>query len=187
MRRARAGFTIMELIIALSVASLAVMASIAAMGPVIQTQVALYRNQRAQAEALVALKAVQAELLQSTELYAPAAGAAADSVSGCANYSAALGGPLDAAKPVRAYQICLSGSTLYRYASAACPMAAAACGTGKPEFLATNIFHQTGQPFVFTRSVQKNLVQARYVAKFTGVDAPIDAEYAIQAAGGALQ
>ncbi len=188
MTRAReGGFTLVEMTIALTLISVVFVAILDVMWPVIQTQATIYRYQLVQSEALLALKAVKTETAQASYLIAPAPGSSSDDLRGCANYSAALGGAIDSSQPVRGFQICMDGASLYRYSGTVCPMALTVCGTGQPELLANKLTHETGQPSIFVRPANQNTVEIHYAATGTGTSQIIDTAFAVQSAAGTNQ
>lgn len=179
MRSARGGFTLAELLIALTLGSLLIMAMSAMFLPVTGAQVDLFRSARVQGEALLAAKAIQLDLEQSSMVSVPAAGAPGDELAGCVNFDPAAGGALDSTRPVAGFRYCLIDGALRRGETGSCPPAAFVCGGASP-VVASNIGRDGPNP-LFTRRLG-NVVGVRYAATLSGQTQTVDTSVQFQGA-----
>lgn len=175
-RKAR-GFTIIEMVIALSLGTMVLVAVNSLYMPLMRTQFDAYRRGGAQAEALIAHKSLRLSISQATEIYLPAPSAGGDLLSGCSNFDSAKGagvqGLLDPDGPSRSFYFCVEGGILYEYwAEASCPMFYPPCGgaTAGYRALARRISHAPGFPAYFVRpAAAPNVVELHYQAEGRGV------------------
>ncbi|MBI3554559.1 MAG: prepilin-type N-terminal cleavage/methylation domain-containing protein [Elusimicrobia bacterium] len=188
MKTRAGGFSLAELLICVSLISLVLLALFSVVTPILQAQIALQGRQRAQAEALIGLKSLSSELAQATEIDRPPAGGSRDALSGCSNYSTALGAPLDPSAPVRTFYFCVVDGSLYRLTGLSCPQPPPQCGVGPGWLLVANkLSHEAGQPAYFTRPARRNTVEVHYSVDFTNSSQAVDAAIAVEAAAGGNQ
>lgn len=136
MRRAkgRAGTTLVELVIAVGVSSLAFIALFVLTTAATGQHLRGMRTLTAQMNASLAFKALERELSAATYVVSPAVfGMEGQSLEACSNAApSGDGGPpaaIDASRPMRFFAFCGSGGVLYFHALPGCP-AAYSCGSG---------------------------------------------------------
>jgi hypothetical protein len=172
--------------IALSLASAAFMAVMAISAAMLRAQLRLAREQRAQAEALLALKALGQAISQASAVIEPAPGAQGDVLSVCSNYSPLIAAPLDGGQPVRGVHCCARSGSLYAHSALACPVAVAACGEGGAA-AAIGFGRAEGNLSFFKRPAGQNLVETRFQASFADSTQRVEAVFATLSAGGSNQ
>ncbi|MEK7859198.1 MAG: prepilin-type N-terminal cleavage/methylation domain-containing protein [Elusimicrobiota bacterium] len=150
-RPSRAGFTIIELVISMSISSLVLIGVIGVASQMVRFQMEGSRKGGVTGWTLISLSKMNMELENATSLYCPGTGASHTCtgglstayLSGCTNYSRDLGSRIDAASNNTSFYYCVAAAgtpatmSLLRYeltgAGVACPMPApAACGTTTP-------------------------------------------------------
>jgi prepilin-type N-terminal cleavage/methylation domain-containing protein len=164
--RGEKGFTLLEVVVALSLGAMVILGMVAMFRPMMGTQLDLYRGIRAQSDALLALKALGTDLTQASQISNPAkAGGVSqgDSLAGCINYDADAAGPIDPAQPVVGFRYCLSDGGLYRGVAPRCPTVASDCTAAASLPLAANVSHAAGYNGLFVRPAgAANVVEVHY-------------------------
>ncbi|MBI4061970.1 MAG: hypothetical protein HY403_11135 [Elusimicrobia bacterium] len=132
----RRGVSLVELVIATGLASLALAALAALTATGARHQVQALRSATAQMSAALAFKAIEREMSEATYVIAPAAGTSnATTLEACANARLpAAGGalePINPARPMRFFAFCRTSAGIVRYhaRTTGCP-AAYTCGAG---------------------------------------------------------
>lgn len=133
-RRAQAGFTLLEVVIAGGLATLVVLGLSAVVLPLVRAQALSAQGASAQMGAAAALSATDREIRQATWIATPSlAGVPSDRLEGCDNARAprppAGPEPLDPSAPMRWFAFCVQDGLLYYHAGQGCP-AAYQCGRG---------------------------------------------------------
>ncbi|MDD5656526.1 MAG: prepilin-type N-terminal cleavage/methylation domain-containing protein [Elusimicrobia bacterium] len=180
----RRGFTILELVIALSLASVVFMAIVGIAAQVVRWEIESRGRGSNTGWTLLSLQRMNRELQLATVLYCPyrdashfgCPGPESDVLSGCGNYSflnGSFGGANDASQPITAFYYCVGplgsayAGSLLRYEArgigASCPMAAPACGEGSPEVIARRVSRMDPTATYFKRRDDAGGVQVRYV------------------------
>ncbi|MBI4060397.1 MAG: prepilin-type N-terminal cleavage/methylation domain-containing protein [Elusimicrobia bacterium] len=181
MRAARGGgFSLIEVVVALALASTVFLAVTALFSPMIRTQVKAMNGLYSQGEALIALKAMNRSIARASEIHIPAAAEAGDVLSGCINYDSTRGSAIDAAQATRMFYYCLEGGNLYRYSvdSLPCPMPPpAACAAGGT-LIGRNV-SCAGDCFT-RRSGIRNVVRLNFTSVFGETRQDIDTAVAFQ-------
>lgn len=154
MRTRRAGFTLVEIMVAVILAALTTLGLASIFSTSLKTQVHGYKKDVVQGDALISLKALTRDVQATTYLDEPlppcplgdctaSSAQGSDRLRGCTNYDPARGGIglLDSSfSTMRVYQYCVdgSGTMFYTWRDGAlgavlpCPPAAVACGTAIP-------------------------------------------------------
>lgn len=133
--RRRAGFTLLELLIAVAM-SAAVLIGIAGLSlPLVRSQVTASTALTAQLGSAAALAQIERTLRQATYLVKPAVAAApASSLEGCSNAAVFPGSAsptfIDPAQPVTGFAFCSADHALWYYSGGACPLPYACGGPG---------------------------------------------------------
>lgn len=128
----RRGVTLIELVIAVSLSSLALLALLSLTDTAARHHAHAMKKTSAQMNATLAFKAIEREMSEATYLLAPVAtGTPSDTMTACANAQPAPGGgalvPIDAARLMRFFAFCRVGGTFYHHSLTGCP-AAFTCG-----------------------------------------------------------
>lgn len=126
--RGRDGFTLIELVLAVTLASIVMLGMSSLLLPLVRSEVAAARGQTIQLNLAAALKTADREISQASWLRTPsAAGAPADRLEGCQNASApssvAAAAPLDPTRPMRWFALCPADGRLYYHTGAGCLLA----------------------------------------------------------------
>ncbi len=166
----RSGFSLLEMIIALSISLLAVIAMLDLTTMLLTAQISGQHGLGAQGDALLVLKSLQADIRPATHIESPSPLGIADSLSGCVNddpqKGAGAAGILVAGQTNWSFYYCVSGGTMYRYVSsgpsALCPMAPPACGTSGALTLSAQIAHSAGHGAFFSRQGGGNTIGIDY-------------------------
>lgn len=127
------GFTLIELIMAIGLSSLVLVALFSLSVPMARTEISSIQSQTAQLNVAGAMSVFEREVRQATYLKTPAAGASGGVVEGCSNAAVLPGAasptPLDASQPMHWFAFCADASLVYYHAgSGACPPSYL-CGT----------------------------------------------------------
>lgn len=118
----RAGFTLIELVIAMSLASLVLAALASILTPLVQSQAYSARAQTVQLRLAAVAQLVERELRQMSLLSKPAvAGLPSGVLEGCVNAAGAPPAPLDPDSPMRWFAFCSSGGSVYYHSGTGCP------------------------------------------------------------------
>jgi len=166
-----AGFTLMELLIAMSLSTLVIAAVVAFATSMIRTQFQEIRRGEVSGATILSLDQLRTDLENATYLQFPSAAAVSNVLSGCANYSMALNtpGPLLAGAPVTSFYYCVDATshTLWRYqASGICPYAPAPapCGAGSATAIVYGAFYPSlaNPGFFFKRTADTSGVELFY-------------------------
>ena len=96
------GFSLIELIVALSLASLVFVAITSLFTPMIRTQVQASNGLRSQGEALLSLKSLNRDIARASEIYLPAASWAGDTLSGSCTWDNSADNPNQLSSPPKA-------------------------------------------------------------------------------------
>jgi prepilin-type N-terminal cleavage/methylation domain-containing protein len=129
---ARRGFTLIEMVIALALSTLVVVALAALTVPLARAQVSAARGQTAQVNMSYASGLVERELRQASWIRVPTAANAPSAVlEGCTNAyvppGASLPQRVDPARPMRWFAFCSDARSIHYHTGADCP-AVYACG-----------------------------------------------------------
>lgn len=188
--RTRAGFALIEVIVAMALAFFVLAALFSLMTPLASVEAAAMRSQTAQLNLAGALSVVERELRQATYVRAPAAGATASALEGCANAAVPPGGgapaAIDPSRPMSWFAFCTDGTRLYYHAgSGACPPAYR-CGTGPAAVFAggsaSTVSASFARPSALTTVIQSSLSVAS-----GGQTSSVQSEVAFAAAAGSNQ
>ena len=134
MKTSKAGFTLVELIIAMSLSMLVILALTKLTTMAVHNHTRGVRSAASQLEAALLFKTIEHDLAGATYLVTPAAADTSGSrLEVCSNAmrgatAAEAPVPIDAGKPVRFSAFCQSGNNLYYHTLAGCP-AVYSCGT----------------------------------------------------------
>lgn len=125
-RSRRGGFTLTELIVAMSLAAIVIVGMNNLLLPLIRSQVAAARSATAQAGLTGALGAAEKALRRATLVTSPAlAGLPADRLEGCVNALPQGAGlppvPLDPGRPMTWFALCSWNGELFYHEGAGCP------------------------------------------------------------------
>lgn len=130
--RARAGYTLIELMLSLALGAIVLAGLSSLMVPLTRTQILAARGQTTQLSLVSAQTAVERSLRQATWLRAPSApGLASETLEGCENAAPAEGlkfAPIDETRPMRWFAYCSQDGILYDHGGDGCPPAYL-CGT----------------------------------------------------------
>ncbi len=171
--RASPGFTLLELIIALSLSLFVLVAVIAVVTAVIRYQFEGLRKGQVTGLTLYSLARMHRELENATHLDLPSTASPAGSVlSGCSNWSAnmnPLPNQIDSSQPVEAFYYCVdSNNSLLRYSGTGiCPYSPqpAPCGSGSgfTPVVYRNFYLMDGLGYFFKRSTEVAGVEMSYI------------------------
>jgi len=134
MKTSKGGFTLVELIIAMSLSLLVILALTKLTTMAVHNHTRGVRSAASQLEAALLFKAIEHDLASATHLVTPAeADTFGSRLEVCSNAmrgatAADAPVPIDAGKPVHFSAFCQSGNNLYYHALAGCP-AVYSCGT----------------------------------------------------------
>lgn len=122
---ARAGYTLVELMLSLALGSIVLIGLSNLMVPLTRAQILAARGQTTQLSLVSAQTAVERALRQATWLRAPSApGLASEKLEGCENAAPADGSkfaPIDASRPMRWFAFCSQDGVLYDHGGEGCP------------------------------------------------------------------
>ncbi|MBI3564818.1 MAG: prepilin-type N-terminal cleavage/methylation domain-containing protein [Elusimicrobia bacterium] len=124
MRERAAGFTLIELVVAMALASLVIVGLNSLMLPLVRAQVSATRTQSTQSGLTGALSAVERALRTSSVVTAPAMpGFPSDRLEGCANAvpEGAAFVAADPGRPTRWFAMCAREGALYYHQGGGCP------------------------------------------------------------------
>ena len=187
--RARAGYTLLELVVALALASIVLVGLFAIMASMMNFQVEALKKGTVNGWSLASLIAMNREIENASVLVYPAAGASADSLSVCTNYSNILKGSpgnatgvIDASQPIETIDYCYDSANFVirrLVVNGSCPAlgtAPPACTAGNyaqsagattSGVIAINVYYAnypTASPPVFTRDADATgVVRLQYV------------------------
>jgi type II secretory pathway pseudopilin PulG len=124
--RAAAGFTLIELILAVGLSSLVMLGLMYLVVPLARSQALATRGQTLQLNLAAALKTADREISEASWLQSPSRpGMPAGALEGCSNASAPSGSsmpaPLDPSRPMRWFAMCSSSGILYDHEGPGCP------------------------------------------------------------------
>lgn len=179
--------TLAELMIALSLGTMAMAAGLNLMSMSVSNQVYATRQTRLQSDAFMAWRAVEVELRASTSILSPAStGAQSDVLTGCDNYDARLGA-LDPSAPVTGFLFCESAGSVYFYRLSTCPpIVTPACASSGGTVVAGGVSHLASAPAYFSRPAP-GLVRFGYQTSASGQSQPVDASVTFNVAAGTNQ
>lgn len=180
--RSRAGFTLIELIIAMSISSFVLIGIIGVASQMVRFQMEGVRKGSVTGWTLISLSKMNKELEDASSLYCPGIGAthtctgglSTDYLSGCSNYSRDLAGRIDVNSNNTSFYYCVAAvgtpltQSLLRYeltgAGVACPMPAPACGVTLPyEVYARDFYAIDPATSFFRRADDVSGVQLNYI------------------------
>lgn len=168
-RRRNAGFTLLELIIALSISSIVLIGSFSVLTSMVQYEVEGMRRGSINGWSLAGLVAMNREIESANALVYPIAGGSANSMSVCTNYSRIKGGSLDGGAS-RTYSYCWDSgvNVLRRMTAAGCPglgTAPAGCGAGwgADSVVATGVYLDSFSDPVFATDASGGTIRLRYI------------------------
>lgn len=161
--RRAAGFTLIELILAIALAGVLMTGLSSFFTPIIRAQTKTAKTLQSQGDALLALKSAGLDISQASEIYYPPEASNADGLSGCINYDSTAGAPISAGMSSRSFYYCLNGGNLYYFSAPASPSSCKAIPVVcSPDgiLLARNVVCTTG---CFNRPAgSRNVVELRY-------------------------
>lgn len=141
--RARAGFTLIEIIVVMALGMIVFIGVIGLGSQMSRTTVDSRRQAGAQMDAAALMQIVDRRLREATQVSRPASGSGA-TLEGCSNAATLPGdstpSALDTAKSMKWFAFCHVGETLHYHEGVGCP-GTYTCGTGS-----TLSFGQTGSP-----------------------------------------
>ncbi len=188
--RSRAGYTLIELVIAISLASIVLVGLFAIMASMMNFQVEALKKGTVNGWSLAALLSMNREIEDASVIVYPSAGGSANSISLCTNYShimAGAGGSADgsisgaASDPIQTIDYCYDPANLVmrrQVIDGSCPVlgsAPPACtasnyapgaqqDTKTSGVIAISVYQAPGNPSVFTRSANRSgEIRLRYV------------------------
>lgn len=127
------GFSLIELLIALALGSLAIVGALSLVTNLAMAHVKGQKELSAEMGALTAARQAERELRQTTILIAPLPSTSGPTLEGCANAVLRPGdaapSALDVSAPLRGYAFCSAAGVLYYHSSASCPPSYS-CGSG---------------------------------------------------------
>lgn len=122
---ARAGFTLVELVLSLALGAVVLVGLSKLMVPLTRAQILAARGQTTQLSLVSAQKAVERAVRQATWLGAPSApGLPSERLEGCENAApvdAARFAPIDPSRPMRWFGFCYQDGVLYDHGGDGCP------------------------------------------------------------------
>ena len=168
--RCRRGFTLIELIIALTLSVVVLVGIIAVATSVVSFHMDSAVKGNVTSGTLLALQRMQAELEQATYIAAPAWGGTGDALGGCTNWSQNMGARLDTSQSVLGFYYCVDSSNrLVRYENSGvvCTVpTAGVCGGGTPESIVVHskpgFFRMDGVPYYFGRGTNGE-IEVHYI------------------------
>lgn len=181
----RGGVSLIELVMAVGLATLALAALSRLTCTAALYQVRALRSSDAQMNAALAMKTVEREMAEATYLLAPApTGAPARTLAACANAQPAPGGgapvPIDPARPMRFFAFCQADGTFYLHALTGCP-AAYVCGSSPAVSVGEGLRPVSA---VFLRPPEGGVIQVALTASSGGITSSRDGSYAVAASAG---
>lgn len=124
----RKGFTLIELVVSMLLASIVLIALSSILTPLVQSQAYAARAQTVQLNLAAVDKLVEHELRQASLVTAPSlAGIPSGVLEGCANATGSTPAPIDPAAPMRWFAFCTTGGIVHYHSGSGCP-AVYACG-----------------------------------------------------------
>jgi prepilin-type N-terminal cleavage/methylation domain-containing protein len=124
----RAGFTLIELVIAMFLASIVMLALSSILTPLVRSQAYSARSQTIQLNLAAVDQLVEQELRQASLVTQPAiVGIPSGALEGCDNAAGSPPAPLDPSAPMKWFAFCTSGGIVYYHSGSSCP-ASYACG-----------------------------------------------------------
>lgn len=146
------GFTLTELVIALSLAAFVLVGIVSVAAQMIRFQMEGKTKGDVTGWTLLSLNRMHKELEDASVLAYPTT--TGDHISGCSNYSRVTNAALDPGKPITAFWYCVAAGSppkLVRYfAVGSCPMTVLSCGSGTAEIYALD-FYPIGAAPLFRR------------------------------------
>lgn len=168
-RRADAGFTLLELIIALSISTIVLIGSFSMLSSMVQYEVEGMRKGSINGWSLAALVAMNREIENANVLVYPPPGGSSNAMSVCTNWSRISGASLDGGA-VKVYSYCWdsSANVMRRKTAGGCPAmgsAPAACGVswGADSVVATGAYLDSLGDNVFYVDPTGGTIRLRYV------------------------
>jgi Tfp pilus assembly major pilin PilA len=160
-RRGRAGFTLVEFILAAGLGATILMTLSYLLFALVRAQAVAAKSESVQMNLAAAVKTADHEISQASWLRSPArAGVSSAVLEGCSNASPPSTGvpaaPLDPSKPMRWFAFCPSDGVLFYHAGAGCPPSYA-CGDDPTSWFAAGKESQTDA--VFTRAPLTTVVE----------------------------
>jgi Tfp pilus assembly protein PilW len=185
-----AGFSLIELVIAMLMASLVLVALTSILTPLIVTQVYAARAQGVQLNLDSAQQLIERELRQATFVNTPAtAGMPSGVLEGCDNAAASPTPPspvpIDPASPMRWFAFCASGGIIYYHSGASCP-AAYRCGASPVAAFSSGLNPQSTLTFA-RPSAASTLITATLTAASGNSSAVATTAVAFSAPAGGAQ
>lgn len=187
MIRQPAGFTLVEMVVAVILGALVMLGLAAVFGTVLRFQTTGARRDIVQAGGLISLRSITKDLQASTAITSPSspcpggncsgsATAAGDVLTGCTNWEMNSGQLLDPSTPMRTYHYCVQGDILwYHWREDPSPLPCPPppflfCGTPITGWelarLADGVEYDVGQPNYFKRPAgMNNVVEVHYVVQ----------------------
>ena len=123
----RAGFTLVELVICMFLASIVLIALSSVLTPLVRSQAYASRAQTVQLSLAAVDKLVERELRQASLVTKPS-GLPSGALEGCDNAAGATPAPIDPGAPMKWFAFCTTGGIVYYHSGAGCP-AFYTCGT----------------------------------------------------------
>ncbi|MDE2509757.1 MAG: prepilin-type N-terminal cleavage/methylation domain-containing protein [Elusimicrobia bacterium] len=188
--RARGGFTLVELIMAMALGSLVIIGLSNLMVPLTRAQVYATRGLTAQMNAVAAQTAAERALREATWIGTPAApGLPSDRLEGCANAVVDPGTDpvaMDPTRPMRWFAFCSQDGVVYEHAGDGCPPRYS-CGTA-PQGTFGGGSLTSGATAQFTRSSAfDSVVDIDLAFDSAGVSSHVLSAVAFSAAAGTNQ
>jgi len=182
----RTGFTLIELVISMFLASIVMIALSSILTPLVQSQAYASRAQTVQLNLAAVDKVVERELRQASLVTQPSLpGLPSGVLEGCDNAAGSTPAPIDPASPMKWFAFCTAGGIVYYHSGAGCP-ASYACGASP-----TAAFSWGPAPWsllVFTRpSAGSTLVTADMKASSGKSEAEVTSAVAFSAPSGGAQ
>lgn len=179
-RRSAQGFTLVELIIALSLSSFILAGIVGVASQMVRFQMEGKKKGDVTGWTIVSLIKMNKELENASVLdcpssYAGCSGLTSDYISGCSNYTrmTSPAGPIDTSpgnNTITAFYYCVptsgaNANQLLRYgATGTCPMAAPTCGsTAGFEVYAQDFYKVAGLTYFFRRANEVNGIELNYI------------------------
>lgn len=169
-RRPEQGFTLLELIIALSISSIVLIGSFSVLTAMVQNEVEGMRHGSVSSWSLASLVNMNREIEEANALVYPPPGGSASAASFCKNYSRISGAALSSSDPIRYYSYCYdsSANVMRRMEGGGCPglgTAPPTCGVGAwgtASVVATGVYLNGGNP-VFSTESGGGTIRVRYI------------------------
>ena len=182
---ARAGFTLIELVVATFLANIVLIALSSILTPLVQTQAYAARAQSIQLNLAAVDKLVEGELRQASLVTQPLVGLPSGVLAGCDNAAGSPAAPIAPGAPMRWFAFCASGGIVYYHTGSGCP-ASYTCGASP-----TSAFMWGPAPWsslTFTRpSAGSTLVTADIKASSGKSEAEVTSAVAFSAPAGGAQ